>query len=124
MSDTIEQLTISNSCTCEDEQGEPIDCGGDCYDADLDLLYAASDAWVKRNPSEHGYLIEGRGMGWRKATGTRDWSGLEPLEAVIGVVGSWTQRYTFTEHEIEISQSHHDAIGERYTVRVKTSDEA
>ena len=124
MSDTIEQITISNSCTCEDEQGEPIDCGGDCYDADLDLLYAASDAWVERNPSEHGYLIEGRGMGWRMATGTRDWSGLEPLEAVIGVVGSWTQRYTFTEHEIEIIQSHHDAIGERYTVRVKTSDEA
>ena len=124
MSDTSEQFTISNSCTCEDEQGEPMDCGGDCYDADLDLLYAASDAWVERNPSEHGYLIEGRGMGWRKATGTRDWNGLEPLEAVIGVVGPWTQRYTFTEHEIEISQSHHDAIGERYTVRVKTSDEA
>jgi hypothetical protein len=117
-------LTLSNSCACQDERGEPADCGGDCYDAGLDLLYAASDAWVERNPSKHGYLIEGRGMGWRQEAGARHWGGQEPLEAVIGAVGPWTQRYTFGPDQIEISQSHRDAVAEHYTVRVKGADQA
>lgn len=119
-----ESFTIRNSCDCEDEEGQPLDCGGECVEAGFDRVNEAADAWVARNPSPHGYLIEGRGMGWRRASGTHDWRGEESLYQVIGVVGLWTQRYTFDAHEIRISQSHHDAIGERYTVRAKRADEA
>ena len=116
-------FTISNSCSCEDEQGEAFYCGGDCVTRDFALVEAETATWLDRNPSEHGYLIEGAGMGWQKRSGTRDWDGREPLYRAIGVNSAWTQSYTFGEHEIAISQSHHDAMGERYTVRVKRADE-
>ena len=62
-------------------------------------------------------------MGWTKASGTRDWDGREPLHAAIGIDGAWTQRYEFDATEIRIVQSHHDAAGERYTVRAKRDGE-
>lgn len=116
-------LTISNSCQCEDEAGQPFDCGGDCFASDAELINNEAAAWLERNPSEHGYLIEGAGMGWQKRTGTRDWDGREPLYRAIGVDAAWTQDYTFAEHEIRVRQSHHDAMGERYVVRAKRADE-
>lgn len=118
----ITTFTISNSCTCVDEQDQPFDCGGDCVTADFELVEEETAAWLDRNPSAHGYLIEGAGMGWTKANGERDWDGREPLYRAVGVNAEWTQRYEFDSAEIRIVQSHHDAMGERYTVRVKTSD--
>jgi hypothetical protein len=120
----LSAFTIGNSCACEDEQGQLFDCGGDCVTADFELVEEEAAAWVDRNPSDHGYLIEGTGMGWTKASGERDWDGREPLYRTVGVDSAWTQHYEFDAAEIRITQSHHDAMGERYTVRAKTSDEA
>ena len=120
---TATTLTISNSCSCEDEQGAPFDCGGDCVTTDFALVEEETATWLDANPSEHGYLIEGAGMGWQKRAGTRDWDGREPLYAAVGVNSAWQQAYTFGDHEIEIVQSHHDAMGERYTVRAPRADE-
>ena len=117
------KLTLSNSCTCVDEHDAPLDCGGDCFRDDASLVADETAAWVARNPSEHGYLIKGAGMGWSKASGSRDWDGREPLHEAIGVNSTWTQRYEFNTTEIWVVQSHHDALGEHYTVRAKTSDE-
>jgi hypothetical protein len=117
------EMSLSTRCTCEDERGGMMDCGGDCFTADAEYLAELSATWVAQNPSDHGYLIAGEGMGWTKASGTRDWDGREPLHEAIGVRGEWQQHYHFAATEIQITQSHHDAMGERYTVRAKTSDE-
>jgi hypothetical protein len=122
MTETI--LSLTNSCTCIDENDAPFDCGGDCFRDDAALIVGETARWVTRNPSDHGYLIEGTGMGWTKASGELDWDGREPLHEAIGIRGDWHQRYAFRTHEIQIKQSHHDAAGEHYTVRAKSADEA
>jgi hypothetical protein len=119
------KLTLSNSCTCVDEHDAPLDCGGDCFRDDASLVADETAAWVARTPAPYGYLIEGSGMGWTRGVGERDWDGVEPLYEAIGVNSEWQQGYVFDDAgEIRITQSHHDAMGEQYTVRAKRADEA
>lgn len=112
---------------CDDCRG-PLERLGECfgcYDEDLAYVDELVAAWAAVNPAPHGlWRVDGRGMGWRRTNG-HDYLDLtqESLSGRCAVNAAWTQRFTVQVRpggELSVCQSHHDAMGELYTVRAAT----
>lgn len=97
------------------------DCGGTCYERAIEDLAALVGEWTENNPSvDNEWVITGAGMGWRALSGTKhvDLTCFCPSEA-INVNSEWTQTWTIDTApggSFTAVQSHHDAMGESYTV--------
>lgn len=139
----IEKFAVTNTCQCGycpechigftgglyepcEDCGTPIEpspgyCDGDCSDAEhvTDTL----TAWLAANHSEHGYLITGSNMGWRRHTGIKVIGADETPDAceLLSVDSEWNQEWTINPIEggkCTATQWHHDApLGESYTIR-------
>lgn len=144
------ELEVTNTCQCAwcpecnigytgadyepcEECGETIQplgcCDGACIDEYLPEVFAE---WLTKNRRGHGYFtIEGSGMGWRHLSGSKtfhiDSADAKNPMGLIGVNSQYTQTWTIRPVRggaCEASQSHHDAMGEAYTVRPATAAEA
>ena len=63
---------FTNVCECENEDGSPFDCGGECYGLSLDnLLFEIVNPWLARNDLDYNSTISiiGMRMGWQQADG-------------------------------------------------------
>ena len=75
----IETFTLTNNCTCEQydedtDTSRPADyCYGDCYTEQCDFVLEMLGEWARAiDYTEHGddlLRIEGRAMGWTRASG-------------------------------------------------------
>lgn len=109
------------------DEPEDYDYDCPCWESDTDDLRYFVRQWVERNPAKSGYyVIDGSGMGWRNLSGMKiisaDELETEPWEG-MGVNSDWTQTWKITPKrggELTVSQSHHDAWGEHYEIRVLT----
>lgn len=150
---TAHETTLTNTCQCYycescemgfvdspdgtgtcpecEEDGEPdFHCSG-CWEVFTWQLDDDLKAWLQRNPSPTGkYRIDGTGMGWRNRTGWKivdeDEMTAEQLAWAIGPNTEWIQRWSVEPRiggSLRCSQSHHDAMGEGYTITPLTEDD-
>ncbi|NKS56258.1 hypothetical protein GS504_01345 [Rhodococcus hoagii] len=128
--DDCSLVIAGGSTRCPECEGElaMIDCGGHCWASDTELLRELVAEWTSANPSESGrFWVDGEGMGWRQRSGfvVVDLDDVDPWE-VVGVNSEWTQTWTIEAWKggrLEVTQSHHDAMGECYTFRPATEAE-
>lgn len=105
------------------------DCYGDCYHEDVAFITEQIREWARNNPAPDGlYIIDGEGMGWRHLSG---YTTFDPTKddapSKIGPNTEWTQMWEIDPApggKITVTQSHHDAMGESYTFRPATKQEA
>ncbi|MBW2647766.1 MAG: hypothetical protein JRE23_16655 [Deltaproteobacteria bacterium] len=79
---------MSNSCSCEDEEGNPTDCYGDCWECDLDYLNTMVGA-------EGCWKVAAEQIGWTnysaegvfEVDNPEDW-----IRKVVGFDCAWTFR--------------------------------
>lgn len=116
-------VEVGDECEyCEDGKYEysPGGCDGDvCWEYMTDDLANQWDEFQKKNPTDTGYyIVYGSGMGWRHRSGHKvfDPTREHELWDIIAVDSMWNQTWTFTDTTCTAVQSHHDAMGESYTV--------
>lgn len=144
----IRDFEITNTCQCHictdcglgytgHDDSPCDDCGGevefsneclDCFSDDKAIITETAQAWFAANPApEDVYIIEGEGMGWRHRSGIKAITSDADISDAISVNAMWTQAWFIDPTaggEFKATQSHHDAMGEVYTIRPATEDEA
>jgi hypothetical protein len=96
---------------------EDPDLLGIYWDDTLDML---EEALLKINPTELDWFIEGKNMGWRQRTGTKQLSGNNAANFLRAILPDTDCRFSIAVYadRLEITNSHHDAQGEKYTARL------
>lgn len=144
----ISDFEITNTCQCytcaecslgfHGSDDSPCDeCGGevepsadcfDCYSDDRAIIKETAEAWFATNPAPEGiYIIEGQGMGWRGRAGVKAITSETDIVQAIAVDSEWVQTWSIDPEAggaFTATQSHHDSMGEAYSVRASTEAEA
>jgi len=120
---TLHENTIENTCICVDEQENPTECYGDCWDWQVeDFTCMISELWEK-NPTYY-WRIGGVKLWDREVGGVIECKTPLALLEAMSVNSAWLMRYTVHEECIEYSLSHHDApMGSASYVRIATEEE-
>jgi hypothetical protein len=90
-------------------------------DADLywDDLCADLTTLMKELNEDGEWYVEGEGLGWRRLSGHKDVDATTGRELLLGILpetANTFQVYKRDDH-LRIVNSHHDAMGEVYTIR-------
>lgn len=110
-------LELTNTCVCEDDEGNPFDCGGyHCWDNDVDFLENEIIKPFKeaKDPSlSDSVIFEGTGITWQRRSGyyvLEDDLTAESFIKVMGINGDYTLRISLSEDckTLKVVRSSHD----------------
>ena len=116
MSETKQEYTITNSCTCTGENGEYIDDCFGCWNDVLAMFEADTEHLL--NIADGNFFIDGLPLWDRNVAGTITVKNTEELLTAITIRGDWTLRYSVDSDTLYCRLSHHDVpTGRSFTVK-------
>lgn len=123
--DTIYTVELSNTCSCEDEEGNYVsDCWGFCWDDALDEANNLIRTWLERNNTNEtsNVHIQGRNMTWLRSDG---WIVVQPERVIEAIKLNADFRIVFTLNGTDLSAvrySHDEPTGASFTLSPTTEE--
>jgi hypothetical protein len=115
---------ITNTCTCVDDNENPIDCHGDCWEWAVDNFVTDTSDFFNSNPTDY-WRIKNLKLWAGEVSGVAHCKTPQELLRAMTVDSEWTMRYSVYADKLEYSLSHHDApTGSSTVVTTMTEEEA
>ncbi len=116
--------TITNECSCENENGEPTEyCYGDCWEDTVYHFSLAIKDLLEQNADDY-WEVENLRLWNREVSGSFYADTVKNLLRGMTVESSWIMRYEVFADRVEYSLSHHDApTGSSSVLRIAKNDE-
>lgn len=125
MTTTTNKGVLTNYCECVDDDDNPMDCDGFCWETGLDdLLYGGIIPSFGDNPFPDTYRVEGLPLWNRKVSGEFTAKNLNDFVWGISVRGLWRLNWESGFGEMTVTLYHHDApTGGTMTVTLAEEEE-
>lgn len=101
--------TLTTECVCHEEDGIDEVCFGDCYEWQQEDVYWLVMEWAKEKgfDEDTAIRIEGKGMGWTKASGYKI-SKVSDLDTAMNLDGDFRLEYRLQDGELTVERFSHD----------------
>ena len=109
---------LSNTCICETDDGQPLDCDGMCWDDGLDeLMYSGIIPTFGEHPFPATYEVKGLPLWGRTVSGRFTAKRLVDFVEGISVNSMWKMRWESGDGVLTVKLWHHDVpTGGSFTV--------
>jgi len=124
VSNTLESVTLTNNCTCSEEENTEITCYGECYEDAYQMLDSVLDNWQDANKDKatDEVRIDGELIGWQRVSGykTLEMSNNFTKDLVESLTfnGDWTLVFKLTHegHLSVVRYSHDEPTGAGFSL--------
>ena len=117
-----ETITISSSCICTDDDGNPSDDCWDCYQDAKDNLHYTIVNWLGENNASTDAVIEiqGKNMTWQRLDGAAEVNANSILSTLELDRGDYRIQFRLDDKELTATRwSHDEPMGASFTFSIQ-----